>query len=140
MPSEARIDIDVRARTLSQAEALVSRIRAIAAAKVDERVVVELSGQITRPGYSAEHNRALYQIAKTTADELGIKVFEVPPTGGGSDANFAASQGIPTLDGLGPICWDICSRHETIEIGSLVDRGALFCGVVQKLASPGVNR
>ena len=49
---------------------------------------------------------------------------------GGSDASFAAALGVETLDGLGPICHDSCARGERIEIGSLVDRGALLAGLV----------
>ena len=45
---------------------------------------------------------------------------------GGSDASFAAALGVETLDGLGPICHDSSARGERIEIGSLVDRGALL--------------
>ena len=41
--------------------------------------------------------------------------------------------GLPTLDGLGPVSHDICSRDETMEVQSLVDRGALFCGLIKQL-------
>lgn len=135
VPSDARIDIDVRAPTLEQAESVVSAMRAIAANRVDPRIEIEMTGQITRPGYASKRNRPLYDVAASLAAELAIPVFEVPPTGGGSDANFAAGQNVPTLDGLGPVCHDICSREETIEIDSLVTRGALFCGLVQALGS-----
>ena len=47
--------------------------------------------------------------------------------------NFTAVMGLPTLDGLGPVSHDICSREETMEVQSLVDRGALLCGLIKRL-------
>ena len=96
---------------------------------------MEFSGQLTRPAFTADNNRALMAAAQTLADALSVKVFEVPPVGGGSDGNFTAALGIPTLDGLGPVCHDICSRQETIEVQSLVDRGALLCGLLERVPS-----
>jgi glutamate carboxypeptidase len=74
-----------------------------------------------------------------SADELGITVFEVEPTAGGSDGNFAAALGVPTLDALGPVSTDVCSRQETMDIASLADRGALFAGIVQRLGTMGTR-
>jgi glutamate carboxypeptidase len=134
VPGDAKIDIDVRARTAAQADDLLARITGIAAHADDPRVRTELTGKMTRPPFSAERNRALYATAKAIADDLGIPAFEVPPTSGGSDANFAAAMNVPTLDGLGPVCTDICSRHEAIEVASLADRGALFAAIIARLA------
>jgi glutamate carboxypeptidase len=133
VPGEARMDIDVRARTAAQAEDLLAQINRIAGHAENQRVRTELTGQMTRPPFSAERNRALYASAKAIADELGIPAFEVPPTSGGSDANFAAAMNVPTLDGLGPVCTDICSRQEAIEVASLADRGALFAAIIARL-------
>lgn len=117
------MDIDVRARTQSQALALQEAIARIAQERDNERVRVELTGGLTRPAFPSGHNRTLAALAKNLAEQLSIQLHEVPPVGGGSDGNFTAGLGIPTLDGLGPVCNDICSRQETIEISSLVERG-----------------
>lgn len=135
VPGEAHMAIDLRARTQTQAEQLQAAIERIARDRKDERVRVVLSGQLTRPAFSSDLNRELMQAAQTVADALSVKVFEFPPTGGGSDGNFTAAMGIPTLDGLGPVCHDICSRQETIEVQSLVDRGALLCGLIERIPS-----
>lgn len=135
VPGEAHMAIDLRARTQTQADALQAEIARIAAERHDERVEVALSGQLTRPAFSSEHNRDLMQAAQTLADALSIRVFEFPPVAGGSDGNFTAAMGIPTLDGLGPVCHDICSRQETIEVQSLVDRAALMCGLIERIPS-----
>ena len=130
---EARIDIDLRARTAEQAELLVKKINDIAGAITDPRVRVEVSGRMTRPAFTIANNRELYAIAAAIALELGISLFEVEPTAGGSDGNFSAAIGVPTLDGLGPVTTDICSRQEMINVASLVERGALFAGIIQQL-------
>jgi glutamate carboxypeptidase len=133
IPGNARMDIDLRARTDEHARVLRDGIRRIAGDVVDPRVRVEITGGITRPAFTNEHNRALYSLARDVAAGLAISLFEVPPTGGGSDGNFAAALGVPTLDGLGPVTTDICTPLETIDIASLADRGAMFCGIVQQL-------
>jgi glutamate carboxypeptidase len=56
-------------------------------------------------------------------------------TKGGADTSFAAAQGAPAIDGLGPICHDSCSRAERIEVRSLVDRGALIAALLVALAA-----
>ncbi len=135
VPGEARMDIDLRARTQAQAEQLQADIRRIAEIRKDDRVQVRLSGGLTRPAFAADGNRELMQAAQTLAQALSVPAFEVPPVSGGSDGNFTAALGIPTLDGLGPICYDICSRQETIEVQSLVDRGALLAGLIDLIPS-----
>lgn len=134
VPGEAEIHIDLRAPTQDKAEALLAEIGRIAATARDRRVKVELSGQLTRPAFTRERGEGLYRLASELAAELGIEIYE-QATAGGSDGNFAAALGIPTLDGLGPVCYDVCSRGETIEVPSLASRGALFAGIIERLSS-----
>ena len=54
-------------------------------------------------------------------------------SGGGSDGSFAAALGRPTLDGLGPICFDSCSRRARILIDSLFDRAAILAALIADL-------
>jgi glutamate carboxypeptidase len=135
IPGEAQMHIDLRARTDADAKSLSDEIRRIANDAKDTRVSVELSGRLTRPAFTTERNRELCTLAKSVAAELGIIIFEVDPTGGGSDGNFSAALGVPTLDGLGPVTDDVCTPTETIDIASLADRGALFCGIIQRIAA-----
>lgn len=135
IPGEARMDIDLRARTDERALTLRDSIQRIAGDVVDQRVRVEVTGCLTRPAFTSLHNRPLFELAHSVAKQLGIGIFEVPPTGGGSDANFAGALGVPTLDGLGPVTYDICTPIEKIDISSLAERAAMFCGIVQQLPS-----
>ena len=93
-------------------------------------------GGWTRPAFPrSAGTQALFDAARAIAAELGIPAFEVHSSGG-SDGSLAAALGVPTLDGLGPICHDTCSREETIEIASLAERGALLAGLIAELADP----
>ena len=66
------------------------------------------------------------------AAALGI-VYLAVESGGGSDGSFAAALGRPTLDGLGPVCLDPCSRRERIVIDSLFDRAAILSSLMANL-------
>ena len=49
---------------------------------------------------------------------------------GGSDGSFAARFGVPTLDGLGAITHETCSRREYVEVSSIVPRAAILAGLM----------
>jgi len=135
IPHEARMHLDVRARTPEQALRLEARLREIIGTRDNPRVDVELLGGWTRPSWPLSNGTAdLYRKAKRIADSLGVPAFEVPTVSGGSDGSFCGALGIPTLDGLGPECSDICSRDETIVIRSVADRGAIFAGLIAELS------
>jgi glutamate carboxypeptidase len=75
---------------------------------------------------------ALFQTAKKLAAELGVKIDE-SMTGGGSDGNFTAALGVPTLDGLGGVGEGAHATHESILIDRIADRTALLAKLVQSL-------
>jgi glutamate carboxypeptidase len=146
VPGEAELHVDLRAPDAATADALLRAIREVvaAAASASDAHGVErppiaadvvhfaLEGGIMRPAFPAAASDALWNLAAARAAELGIPLQRVTSRGG-SDASFAAALGVPTIDGLGPICHDSCARAERIEIGSLADRGALFVGLLSDL-------
>ena len=129
VPGEAEIHVALRAPDTAAADALLARIHAAVDAAGREGVELEVRGGFTRPPFGEERSRRLWALAQARATELGIPLI-AERSRGGSDASFAAALGVETLDGLGPICHDSCARGERIEIGSLVDRGALLAGLV----------
>jgi glutamate carboxypeptidase len=50
--------------------------------------------------------------------------------GGGSDGNFTAALGVPTLDGLGAVGEGAHSAGENILIRALPERAALLAGLL----------
>ncbi len=129
VPPSAEMHIDLRARTGAAAETLLSRVMEILRAPRDPRVTVEIGGGITRPAFPRSASTALYASASRAAAALGID-YPAVESGGGSDGSFAAALGRPTLDGLGPVCFDSCSRRERIDIDSLFDRAAILAALI----------
>jgi glutamate carboxypeptidase len=127
VPDHAELLIDLRAPSTEHAEELVGGIEEVLArarAHAGE-VRLTLRGGVTRPAFPRAAAQWLWERAVAHAATLRIPIWEVHSRGG-SDASFAAALGLPTLDGLGPICHDSCARGERIEISSLATRGALM--------------
>jgi glutamate carboxypeptidase len=134
VPEHAELLIDLRAPDAGAAAALLDRVREVIASVDDGDVRVVLEGGITRPAFPRPASDLLWQLAQRRAESLGIPLSAVSSRGG-SDASFAAALGVATLDGLGPICHDSCSRAERIEVSSLAARGALMAGLLVDLAA-----
>ena len=73
---------------------------------------------------------ALYGKATQIAKQLGWRLGEAA-VGGGSDGNFTAGLGIPTLDGLGGVGEGAHANHESIVISELPRRAALLAELIE---------
>jgi glutamate carboxypeptidase len=132
IPDEARAAVDVRVPTAAAAAEIDAAFRALRV--VDGRTTVEATGGIDRPPLErTSHVQRLYKQASDVARELGQDLAE-GGTGGGSDGNFTAALGIPTLDGLGAIGDGAHALHEHVDIETLADRAALLAGLIMKLS------
>jgi glutamate carboxypeptidase len=134
VPPSCEMHIDLRAPDAVSAENLLARVKQILAPPEGSCVACVLNGGITRPAFPRAASEALFARAARVAEGLGI-AYGGLVTQGGSDGSFAASLGRPTLDGLGPVCFDTCSLRERIVIGSLAERAAVFAGLVTELAA-----
>jgi glutamate carboxypeptidase len=74
----------------------------------------------------------LFEMARDVARELGQNLAE-GGTGGGSDGNFTAALGVPTLDGLGPRGDGAHAQHEHVEIDDLPWRAAFLASLLNRL-------
>ncbi len=129
--SEAKVEVDIRVPRLRDAAPLDRKFRSLR--PVDARCTIEVSGGLNRPPMERSTGVAgLFRIARGLARELGLEVGE-SMTGGGSDGNFTAALGIPTLDGLGAVGEGAHAAHENILIGRIADRTALLAKLVQAL-------
>jgi glutamate carboxypeptidase len=75
---------------------------------------------------------ALYAKAQALAKETGVSLCEAY-VGGGSDGNFTAALGVPTLDGLGAVGEGAHSPSENIVIRALPERAALVAGLLASI-------
>jgi glutamate carboxypeptidase len=93
---------------------------------------LEIKGGINRPPMERGMAVALFLQARKLGRELGMELSEAS-TGGGSDGNFTAALGIPTLDGLGAVGDGAHARHEHILIHELPRRAALLAALLATL-------
>jgi glutamate carboxypeptidase len=129
----AEAQVDVRATTGSDAGRLDAALRALRSH--DPRVTIDVEGGIDRPPLERTAGViALYEAARVLAAELGRTLGE-GGTGGGSDGNFTAALGVPTLDGLGAVGGGAHAVGEYIEIDELPWRAALLAGLLRQKLS-----
>jgi glutamate carboxypeptidase len=74
----------------------------------------------------------LFELARQAAAGIGVTLAE-GSAGGGSDGNFTAALGIPTLDGFGAIGDGAHALHEHVDIDALVPRAATIASVLASL-------
>ena len=130
--AEASVEIDVRIKaTRSRLAALDRKMRALKA--FDKRhCKLKIDGVINR--MPMERNAgvaALYLKAKSFASQLNCKLEEAA-VGGGSDGNFTAGIGIPTLDGMGGVGQGAHAVHEHIVIAELPRRALLLAAMIER--------
>jgi glutamate carboxypeptidase len=128
---DARAIVDVRAPTLESAQRVEAAIRALHPARNGTRLTVE--GGFDRPPMERTAGVArLFGIAADVAASLGGELRE-GSAGGGSDGNFTAALGVPTLDGLGAVGDGAHASHEHIDLETLPFRVALVAGILARL-------
>jgi glutamate carboxypeptidase len=125
---EARATIDVRAPTREAADAVESAFRALHPARAGTRLTIR--GGFDRPPMErTEAVAELFARASTVAAALGRELGE-GSAGGGSDGNFTAALGVPTLDGLGAVGDGAHAAHEHVDVTALPWRAALLAGLL----------
>jgi glutamate carboxypeptidase len=129
--AEARVEIDVRVARLSDAEELDRKFRTLQ--PVDTRCRMRIEGGLNRPPMERTPQiAALFQKAQAIAAQIGI-ALEESATGGGSDGNFTAALGVPTLDGLGAVGEGAHAINESVLENRIADRVALLAGLLTRL-------
>ena len=101
---------------------------------------IEVRGGINRPPLERTPAvRELFRRAQSLVREMGLPLGEAS-TGGGSDGNFTAALGVPTLDGLGAVGDGAHSPHEHVIVRSLPERAALIAGLLARRCERQVTR
>jgi glutamate carboxypeptidase len=128
---EAEAVIDVRVASVSEGARLTAALRALI--PVDPRTRVAATGGIDRPPMERSAGvAALFAVAQEVATDLGRTLGE-GGTGGGSDGNFTAAIGVPTLDGLGAVGAGAHAIDEHVTIDELPWRAALLAGLLRRI-------
>jgi len=127
--AEAEAEIDVRIARAKDAERIEKRFRRLRVR--DRGCVLEVEGGMNRPPMERSRETvALFRRAQTLAAGLGFQLEEAA-TGGGSDGNFTAAMGVPTLDGMGAVGEGAHASHESVMLKDLVPRTALLAEMIR---------
>jgi glutamate carboxypeptidase len=131
VPANASAQVDVRITRMKDAAGIDKKMRSLR--PFDRDCKIKVSGGINRPPMERSAGVAgLYMKAKAIARDLGWQLDEAA-VGGGSDGNFTAGLGIPTLDGLGGVGDGAHAVHEHILISELPKRAALLAGLIESI-------
>jgi glutamate carboxypeptidase len=127
----ARAVVDVRVKTLQEGRTLERKFRRLR--PILPGAKLEVRGGVTRPPLERTPGVvALFRHAQGLAHQMGFDLDE-SSTGGGSDGNFTAALGVPTLDGLGAVGEGAHSLQENVVIRALPERAALLAALLATL-------
>ncbi len=126
--AEAQAEVDVRIARMRDAARVERLFRGLR--PTDRACKLTITGGMNRPPMERSRGTvALFQQAKEFARAMGFALEEAS-TGGGSDGNFTAALGIPTLDGMGAVGEGAHAIHESIVLSELAKRTALLAAMI----------
>jgi glutamate carboxypeptidase len=129
--AEASVKIDVRIKSAKQAAGIDRKLHSLK--PFDKYCKLEMTGGINRlPMERTAGVASLYKKARKIAAEVRWNLEEAA-VGGGSDGNFTAGIGIPTLDGLGGVGDGAHALHEFIVISELPRRTLLLAEMIERV-------
>lgn len=128
--AEATVDVDVRVATLKDGQILDKKFRALR--PIDKRCKLQVEGGLNRPPMERTATAEIFRKARKIGKQLGLGLSETS-TGGGSDGNFTAALGIPTLDGVGGVGEGSHAVNESVLLDRIPDRVALLTGLLAGL-------
>ncbi len=129
VPAGATILVDVRVTSSDEKDRVEAAFASLAPHLDGARISVE--GAVTRPPMPESASAELFETARRLLPGL-----EGTVVGGGSDGNFTAALGVPTLDGLGAVGGGAHADHEYLVVDAMAGRAALVAGLVNAIRNP----
>lgn len=133
VPALASVKVDVRVVAPGEKERIEAAMHSLAPKGPD--LTLEVRGGIGRPPMTEASSTELLALAQQVAGERGLPPVEGVAVGGGSDGNFTAALGVPTLDGLGAVGGGAHADHEYVLVDTMPARAELVAGLVAALAT-----
>ena len=128
VPAETRIRVDVRVTSAEEAQRIEAAFADLA--PVNSEATIEVNGRVGRPPMPESAPAELMPLALAhDASVVGVAV------GGGSDGNFTAARGVPTLDGLGAVGGGAHADHEYVEVETMPGRADLLAAIIEARTS-----
>ena len=132
IPQHCNITVDLRVRDAATGDEFAEKILHLA--PFDPDVKVEVTGGMNRPPFEKSAAiDALYRHAQALARDIGFTLQDTQMRGGGSDGNFTAALGVPTLDGLGIDGDGAHTEWEHGYLSSIEPRTLLMRGLLETL-------
>lgn len=131
VPALARVAVDVRAVEPAEQDRVDAALRALVAATPG--TTLEVLGGINRPPMPPAASAELLAVARRVAASLDLPGLTGVAVGGGSDGNFTAGVGVPTLDGLGAVGDGAHAEGEHVLTEAIPQRTALVRGLLEEL-------
>jgi len=128
VPAEARFSVDVRVVEPGEKERVEAAMGALSTTVPG--AVIEVTGGIGRPPMHETASATLFPLAVAAAQRIGQPAPGGVAVGGGSDGNFTAAIGVPTLDGLGAVGGGAHADHEHVLVDTLVPRAELLAALI----------
>jgi len=123
VPAAATIVVDVRVAKAAEQDRVEAAFAALAPHLDGARVTVR--GGVGRPPMPESASAELFAVARRLMPGI-----EGRAVGGGSDGNFTAALGVPTLDGLGAVGGGAHADHEYLVVEAMAERAYLIAGLV----------
>lgn len=133
VPAAAQIIVDTRINLPEEKQRVESAFAALT--PTVDGAALTVRGSINRPPMHESAATALYAVAQRVAPEVGITDLRGIAVGGGSDGNFTAAIGVPTLDGLGACGGGAHADTEYIKVSKLGERAALNAAIARELVN-----
>ena len=131
VPAAAQITVDVRVNEVSEKARVESAFSALQ--PTVSGATISVSGSINRPPMHESASTTLYAVAQSVAQGIGIADLQGIAVGGGSDGNFTAAIGVPTLDGLGACGGGAHADTEYIKVSKMGERAARAAAITRAL-------
>ncbi len=130
-PANAWAEIDLRVTSAEEGERMVRAIRNLQ--PINPKATLIITGGLNRPPWEeSPAGRDLFERARRLGAPLGLNLW-ASGSGGGSDGNFTAALGIPTLDGMGIEGNDAHATTEWVDLTSLPRKAALLAALLLEL-------
>jgi len=134
VPALTTVTVDVRVEQAGEKERIEALFAELAASgPALPGATVELRGGMNRPPMPSTAATAIFPVAEAAAVDAGLGQVRGVAVGGGSDGNFTAAVGVPTLDGLGAVGGGAHADHEHVLVDTMVDRARLVAAIITRL-------
>lgn len=131
VPAHASVHVDVRAAEPDEQDRVDAALRALRPVLPGARL--QVGGGPNRPPMPSSSSADLFARAQRIATELELAPVHGVAVGGGSDGNFTAGIGVPTLDGLGAVGGGAHAEDEWASLSAVAERAALVSALVDDL-------